>query len=301
MDLSAEHLTKNLPLGDGVKVLAVHPSGLVALEKPIDVLSHPNRKADNRRSLLKAHFDFEKECFYDLRDGCDYEEVYLLHRLDSATSGVILVALNEKVARAVKDQFERQRVEKTYIAIIRGRPQDVAGIWTDKFEKRHSSKGAMRMQVGGGQIAKTRVQFIKMDSNKMGLSLVQLIPHTGRTHQLRVQCGQRGHPIIGDRTYGDFKTNRQLAKVTKYKRMFLHAQRLELKFVHNGKSVTFRVQTEEPEAFSGLLAFDRERLSLSVPRMVQRPIVKKIALRRPPAAKGARPPMKPPAKKRRPR
>jgi hypothetical protein len=90
------------PLGPGVRILRTHPCGLAALEKPAGVLSHPNGPADEARALLAARYDERVQCF-TWKDAAGAEHrAWLLHRLDSATSGVVLLANRERVADAVR-------------------------------------------------------------------------------------------------------------------------------------------------------------------------------------------------------
>jgi 23S rRNA-/tRNA-specific pseudouridylate synthase len=79
--------------------------------------------------------------------------------------------------------------------------------------------------------------------------LIELKPLTGRTHQLRVQCAKRHLPIIGDATYGDFRRNRDFAKATGLKRLFLHSVETRLEYSRGGRRVAFRAEAPLPEAF----------------------------------------------------
>ena len=101
-----------VPLGPGVKILQTHPCGLAALEKPLGVLAHPNRAADQSRALLTAAFHERDECFRLDPGNPQTNCVWLLHRLDAATSGVVLVAARAEVAAAVREAFAQRRVTK---------------------------------------------------------------------------------------------------------------------------------------------------------------------------------------------
>ena len=177
----------NLPLNSGVKILASHECGLLALDKPTGLLAHPNHAGVKSSSaILKAPYNRQEECFYDLGEKSSHDKVYLLNRIDSATSGIILVSLNLEVAQVMREMFERQRVEKTYLAILKGRPPGSPDIWVDRLQRASGGKGPLHMQAGGHTVAKTRIQWLGFDENRLGLSLMRLIPYTGRTHQLRV-------------------------------------------------------------------------------------------------------------------
>ncbi|HQU08414.1 MAG: hypothetical protein B7X06_00250 [Verrucomicrobia bacterium 21-51-4] len=248
---NCDQLAQTLPLGPGVRLLAVHPAGLVALEKPEGVLSHPNTQPDQAQSLIRASYDEAKRLF-SWRDSVNGAArcCTLLHRLDSATSGLVLVAIDAQIAQWVLKAWELGKVKKIYAALVKGRPRAIPTVWVDSLEKSRSGQGRLRVVAGGRAQAKTTFKWIRSDNNRLGLSLLELNPLTGRTHQLRVQCALHGCPIVGDRTYGDFDFNRRMAQATGFKRLALHAQRLELELPSGER---FSVQSALPEAFDTLL------------------------------------------------
>ncbi|MGF1483536.1 MAG: RluA family pseudouridine synthase [Opitutales bacterium] len=276
-------IASDLPLFEGVSVLAQHPCGLRALYKPPGVLSHPNppeeaedlpeaiRKVrakqgtapdpeEQRPALLTKPYKFDDECFEWTENGRP-RRVYLLNRLDSPTTGLVLVSLNDAIAEPVRELFASHRAKKTYLAIVKGRPPSMPPLWIDLLERSRDAEGNLRVRYGaansgGGKnavAARTRYHYLRQDLNRLGVSLVQLMPVTGRTHQLRVQCAKRKAPIVGDQTYGDFRFNRRIARGIYAKRMFLHAAALELKFNHEGETVEFKAECPMPEDFSLLL------------------------------------------------
>lgn len=85
------------------------------------------------------------------------------------------------------------------------------------------------------------------------LSLIQLEPRTGRSHQLRVQCAKRHLPIVGDQTYGDFARNREFARRTGEKRMFLHSLETRFEYAWKGKTFAFAAKAELPAEFGAAL------------------------------------------------
>jgi tRNA pseudouridine65 synthase len=253
MSLSLNETIQYLPLGRGVKVLAVHPEGLIALEKPIGVLSHPNVEADRPRSLVNASWSKDRER-YAWKVGERSERLYLLHRLDSATSGVILGCLNPDLARELKKEFSKRRVSKTYMAVVCGIARESDAHWRDNLRKR--VKGSqMRVDAGGrgGELAETRVRVIKVKHSKPQLSLLTFNPLTGRTHQLRVQAAQRKMPILGDSTYGNFQFNRESQKVIGQQRLFLHAASIRISWNWQDAEHSFEAQSETPEIFNQVM------------------------------------------------
>jgi 23S rRNA pseudouridine955/2504/2580 synthase len=238
-------------LGRGVTVINSHPSGLFALGKPSSVLSHPNKASEKSRSLLTVDYDSVEQCYHWTdKKGVD-RRVWLLHRLDSATSGVVLVASDEDVARAVRDGFEKRAVQKTYVAIVLGHPREKRAEWHDKLKVTRAS-GAVRAREGGGLEAHASMRRVKLLPGPPALSVLELEPHTGRTHQLRHQCSRRNLPIVGDKTYGNFRLNRGLARRAKTDRLFLHAVRIRLDLPVAGKRLKFTAESPLPPAFSDL-------------------------------------------------
>ncbi len=216
-----------LPLGPGVAALSVHSGGLLALDKPAGVRSHPNRNLPDRRALLAAAYDSQNECYGWMKPDGAAGRLYLLHRLDAPVSGVILTAFSEKGAARAKALFAERRVEKVYYAVVRGHFPGLRETWRDHLRVEHRG-GRARTRTGGGSEAVTHVRCLRVPEHEVPCSLLELKPLTGLTHQLRVQCARRGLPIIGDRIYGDFRFNRGAAKASGSGRLFLHALRISL-------------------------------------------------------------------------
>lgn len=243
----------HLPLGKNVRLLSFNQDGLVALEKPAGTLSHPNARADQKKSLLRASYDYEKECyFWDDNEG--QKCAWLINRLDSPTSGVILLALNAELARILKEQFATHHVSKTYFALVRKVPSRPAGTWQDTLSKDVYRAG--RLVEGVVKVpAKTRYQTVTSPVGGFPVTLLKLLPVTGRTHQLRVQCSKHGHPIVGDQTYGKFSFNREIRSETGVKRLLLHSAETSLRYTWKGKVTQFRAESPLPEAFREVMRF----------------------------------------------
>ena len=237
-----------LPLGHGVQLLTRDAHGLAAFDKPFGVLSHPNASQDEPRSLLTCRYDKEAQCFrWKAADGGD-RQLWLLNRLDSATSGVILTAASEKLALAVRGHYAKKQVHKTYQALVFGQPHLGNETWRDLLAVRNV-RGQIRTSLVGNVPAETRFQLIKHTQKAFSTALIKLEPRTGRSHQLRVQCAKRHLPIVGDQTYGDFALNRSFAKATKNKRLFLHSLETRFTYEFGGKSFTFKATAPLPPEF----------------------------------------------------
>lgn len=246
MSRAADSFWDNLPFGSGVELIARDANGIAAFAKPAGVLSHPNMHSEQARSLLTVPYTLDGE-FYQWTSsafGGARHRLYLLNRLDSATSGVILVAADEALARHVRAEFLRKRVQKTYNALVFGQPSEATQIWRDRLavEKRG---GQVRASAGGNIPAEARMSVLRQRRGAdFSLALIQLAPSTGRSHQLRVQCAHRRLPIVGDATYGDFGENRWFAKSTGEKRLFLHS--LETRFDYEWRGTAHRFAAKAP-------------------------------------------------------
>ena len=247
-----------IPFSRGVRVLAQHPLGLLAVEKPAGVMAHPNpgEKSEGDAVLIQGNYSMEEEAFH-VRDGVGgIRRVYLLNRLDSPTSGVLLLCLEASLADKVKKLFAQHQVAKRYLAVVRGRGlRTPRGTWQDVLTKSKGPEAGVRSAVksAGGPPAITLYRWERAAEGELPLSLLQLEPRTGRTHQLRVQTAKHGHPILGDRTYGDFEFNKNLGSARGFKRLFLHACETECSFDWAGQKVHFKAVSPMPEEFAKVL------------------------------------------------
>jgi 23S rRNA-/tRNA-specific pseudouridylate synthase len=236
-----------LPTGRGVALIKSDRNGLAALSKPAGILSHPNAPNDQPRALLDAHYDKEGECFLWTSASGAGQRLWLLNRLDSATSGVVLVASDESLALEIKELFARHAVTKLYNALVFGRPRAASETWRDRIGV---ERGGSYVRAGAGHVpAHSEARVLETSSGKVSIALLELKPLTGRTHQLRVQCAKRHLPIIGDATYGDFRRNRDFAKATGLKRLFLHSVETRLEYSREGRKVAFQAEAPLPEEF----------------------------------------------------
>jgi len=154
------------------------------------------------------------------------ERAGIVHRLDRATSGVIVVAKNQSTLAFLQKQFADRTVRKTYMAIIQGHLKQAAAIIDMPIERNPKAPATFRVGPNG----KPAVTQYKVISESERASLVELRPKTGRTHQLRVHMQQIGHPIIGDPLYGDGAYG---------DRLYLHAHELSIT-LPNGESKVFK-------------------------------------------------------------
>ena len=167
--------------------------------------------------------------------------VFPAHRIDRATSGLLLLALDEDAARALGAQFEAGTVGKRYLALTRGLAPEAIEIdyplrpLDGKTGKRRKTEDARPAQPARTSLR--RLAAVEFDERNF--SLVEARPHSGRTHQIRRHLKHISHPIIGDVRYGKGALNRRFREAVGLQRLALHAAALTL--VHpNGEALTLR-------------------------------------------------------------
>ncbi|MDA0902595.1 MAG: RluA family pseudouridine synthase [Proteobacteria bacterium] len=178
----------------------------------------------------------------------------LVHRLDKDTSGILLIARNRQAADQLTEIFREKKIQKTYLAIVKGIPNKAAGVINMPLIKKYQGKNEkVYHDAQLGKEAITHYKLLKSDYN-LNCSLLELNPITGRTHQLRVHLKEIGHPIIGDYKYGgksaliaNVVNPRQAAKFEN--RLHLHALKIEIRDDFFGKPLS--LSTQQP-AFSKL-------------------------------------------------
>ena len=142
-----------------------------------------------------------------------------VHRLDADTNGVLLLAKSPGALSTFSALFESRRVEKTYLAVVRGVPKNTEWICRDKIGEVAGTIGLMRVDARNGLDAETSFRVLQTGADR---ALVEARPATGRTHQIRVHLASSGHPVLGDAWYGPEK----MAVREGFVRLALRATRL---------------------------------------------------------------------------
>ncbi|MDD9892773.1 MAG: pseudouridine synthase, partial [Gammaproteobacteria bacterium] len=181
-----------------------------AVNKPAGLLSQPGRLKENHDSLFT-------------RLQSRYTNPYLTHRLDLDTSGLMLIALNKAAAGELGKLFERRQISKHYIALVDGLVGADNGVIELPLIADWPNRPLQKVCFETGKTAKTEYQVLERLKAKQRTRL-KLMPHTGRSHQLRVHCAEIGHPIIGCDMYAPD------AVCYGGERLYLHAEGLS--FVH---------------------------------------------------------------------
>lgn len=199
---------------------------LLVLNKPSGLLSVPGRGPD-KQDCLSA------------RAQASYPDALIVHRLDQATSGVLLMARGLEMQRCLSAAFATRQVQKRYLAQVHGDCRQatdwqtidlpIGQHWPDR-PRRH-------IATTGGQPSVTHWRCLKFDADRNS-SLLELEPHTGRTHQLRVHLQAIGHPIWGDALYAP----ESVAALSQ--RLLLHAHSLGLPHPIDQRQLSFEAPCE---------------------------------------------------------
>lgn len=207
--------------------------GLVAVNKPSGLLVH--------RSMIDRHE--QRFAVQILRDQLG-QHVYPLHRLDKGTSGVLLFALDQAVARQAGQLFETRDVHKTYHAIVRGHPPE-HGLIDHPLK---TIRDDLLDTTGPEKLQEARTRFWRRATAEIPhavdrypgsrYALLELEPETGRRHQLRRHLKHIAHPIIGDATYGKGRHNRLFQTLFDSHRLLLLCARIQLRHPLRGNLLT---------------------------------------------------------------
>ncbi|MBS1205622.1 MAG: pseudouridine synthase [Proteobacteria bacterium] len=206
------------PCHDTIEML-YQDEHLVLINKPSGLLSLSGKNPQNLDSVHHR--------LVQIFPGCT-----LVHRLDFGTSGLMVVARNKVINAALCQQFSQRRVTKVYSALLCGHVHDDEGVIDAAIVKDPANFPRMSICAIGGKPARSRFRVVERfyqtqeDDRLLPLSRVELIPETGRTHQLRIHCQHLGHPILGCDLYG----GRLTPGTERAPRLMLHAS--ELHFVH---------------------------------------------------------------------
>jgi len=157
----------------------------------------------------------------------------IVHRLDKDTSGLMIVAKNRSAQLNLVNQFKARTVKKAYLVLVKGKLKPERGVIEAPLGRDPANRKKMAV-VREGREARTVYRVVKY---RDGYTLLEVMPETGRTHQIRVHLAAIGYPVVGDAVYG--------VKSPHLSRQFLHAHRLGFNLPSTGESVEF--QSELPE------------------------------------------------------
>ena len=214
-------------LEHGVKI--VHEDkDLIVIDKPAGLLTIATDK-EKRKTAYAVLSGYIKEQDPNAK-------IFIVHRIDRETSGLLLFARSEKVKDTIQETWMSTITERVYAAVVEGQVEKEKDVVTSWLTESSAFKVYSSQKPGQGKKAVTHYQTIKSDQN---YSLLKLSLETGRKHQIRVHMQDLGHPIVGDKKYGS--GNKSL------KRLALHAQ--VLAFIHPVTKLPCYFETSIPGKF----------------------------------------------------
>ena len=188
---------------------------LIVVDKPAGMVVHP-AAGHSSGTLVHAMLGYNP----DIEGIGGEERPGVVHRLDKETSGLILLAKNERAHRWLQDQFRLRKVEKTYLALVDGKPPTPSGRVEAYIGRDPSHR--KRMAIVSESRGREAISEYKTVESFKDHTLLEFHPLTGRTHQIRLHCAFLGCPIVGDAIYGRKKPSIEI------NRHFLHAYRLKI-------------------------------------------------------------------------
>ncbi len=213
-----DHTDKTLPI-------IYEDENVIVINKPVGVLTHSKGALNDEFTV--AEFVRPKTTYK-----ADSNRPGIIHRLDRATSGVILCVKNDETASYISRQFSQRTARKRYAAVTSGIPSQHEAVIDLPIGRNPNAPSTFRVDAGG----KHAETYYLLADHSVKHALVRLEPKTGRTHQLRVHLAYIKCPIVGDEVYG----------VEKADRMYLHAEQLEVT-LPGGNRQTFT--SPIPESF----------------------------------------------------
>lgn len=200
---------------------------ILVINKPDDLLSVPldMEKTQSALAVLRFHFNTKN--------------IFVVHRIDKKTSGVMMFAKNQQAIDELNVMFKKHELKREYLAIVEGNLQENEGVWKSYLKENKEYNVRSVEDENEGKIAITHFSVI---SRSKKFTYLKLSLETGRKHQIRVHCKDAGHPILGDKRYSP--------TLSPILRMCLHSCFLEFLHPITGKKVSFSAPV--PRAFKKL-------------------------------------------------
>ena len=171
-----------------------------------------------------------------------YDKISLVHRLDRETSGLLVVAKNQRAAQHLSAQFQNKDAHKEYLALLNGNVKPMRGVIDNYMVKGQVFDSPERVNGGSGQRAQRAITNYQVLANAGNISWVLFSPKTGRTHQLRMHSAiTLGAPIVGDVLYGrNYPVDEALSSILATNNLFLFAYKLTFQHPSTGRMMTMR-------------------------------------------------------------
>jgi 23S rRNA pseudouridine1911/1915/1917 synthase len=239
-------LPQDIPLN-----ILYEDSWIIVINKPAGMVVHPGAGIDSG-TLVNA-------LLFHCRDLSQINGVIrpgIVHRLDKNTSGVMIVAKNAAAHDHLSSQFKARQIRKRYIALIHGEMRESEGIIEAPLGRHPKERKRISIHTRKGRSAITHWRIIRRFG---GLSLLEVIPKTGRTHQIRTHLSSRGHPIVGDPQYcrarwiERIRNPRVRERIRALKRQALHSERIG--FIHPRSREFMEFNAPLPDDMAGIIQF----------------------------------------------
>jgi len=249
------------PLAEDIELSIVHEDkDLIVIDKPAGLVVHPGagNETGTLVNALIAH------CGESLSGIGGVRRPGIVHRLDKDTSGLLVVAKNDKAHHGLSEQFAAHgrdgRLERSYLALVWGVPERRAGSISAAIDRSTANRQKMAVSRGANaREAVTHYDVLETFGSPPVASLLRCVLETGRTHQIRVHMAYLGHPLLGDKVYGaGFRTAaRKLSEpaqnaLNALNRQALHATTLGFEHPSTGMPMAF--ESPAPADFAALLA-----------------------------------------------
>lgn len=227
------NLTRSFPVFSNPRLKIVYEDDdIIVVNKGYGLLSMGNEKIKEGTaySILRQY----------LKEKDPRNKIFIVHRLDRDTSGLMMFAKNPEAKDAMQHNWNNMVLERRYVCVVEGKMEEAEGIVRSYLAETSQFEVYSTQNPDEGQLAVTRYRTLKTGG---GYSLVEVSLDTGRKNQIRVHMKDLGHPIAGDKKYG--------AKSSPIHRLALHA--MTLRFVHPVTRKDMRFETPVPTPFSGMV------------------------------------------------
>lgn len=214
--IEVEITAENIPLD-----IILEDEHLIIINKSAGMVVHPDNTGNTSGTLVNALL---YHCPDSLSGIGGVKRPGIVHRLDKDTSGLIIVAKNDKAHQELSKMFQERTIEKTYLALTKGVISNTHGTINAPIGRDPRERKKMTVIESTG--SKNAITHFNLKQAFSNYSFLEVKIETGRTHQIRVHLKSIGHPIVGDQVYGDPSINKNF----RLKRQFLHAHKL--KFTH---------------------------------------------------------------------
>ncbi len=248
--LDGKPISKKLRVSAGQTILLAEPAEKIPLPKPVDIpleilyedehivvvnkrpgmVVHPGNATgeDTMVHALLHHTGGKLTASAgEVRPG-------VVHRLDKETSGVIIFAKSDRAYRPLTRAFAGHKLDKQYIALVRGRPALLSGVLRGNIDRHPSNRTKMTVREDGGR--ESRTDWAMEEAFGKRFALLRCWLHTGRTHQIRTHLSDMGFPILGDALYGD---KARADDPFNAPRVMLHSERLTIAHPVTKEEMTF--------------------------------------------------------------